>query len=112
MQLMLVNKKGRYHYSYIKYFNRFTYNETNHHNKKKHFCMSRLQWLNNKEILTNHLKVWLEINEKQAIKMPKKYSNVQLIITYCTDYNKQLHTPFVIYVDFKSYLEKVKKWKR
>ena len=41
--------------------------------------------------------------------MPKKYSNVQLIITYCTDYNKQLHTPFVIYIDFKSYLEKVKK---
>lgn len=46
------------------------------------------------------------------MKMPKKFSNAKLIIANCTNCNKQLRAPFLIYVDFKSYLEKVKKIKK
>ena len=46
------------------------YNKTKHKDKK-HFYMNRLQCFSSKEILKNHRKVCLEINRKQATKLPE-----------------------------------------
>ena len=55
------------------------------------------------EILANHRKVCLEINDKQRINMPEKGSTVQFI-SYC----KKLQTPFVIYAIFVYILNQIK----
>ena len=74
------------------------------HKDKKHFYMNRLQCFSSKEILKNHRKVCLEINRKQATKLPEIDSNRKF-----TKHHKQFNAPFIIYTDFESNLKQVQK---
>ena len=46
------------------------FNQTKHKNKK-HFCMCCLQCFSSENILKDHREICLEINSKQATKMPE-----------------------------------------
>ena len=69
LNVLLISNDGKYHYVYIKDFNRLMYSEVKTKNvHKKHFCMSCLQNFTNIEMLNNHKERCLLINETQAVK--------------------------------------------
>ena len=101
LNLLLITRGGVKHYCLIKDFNKFMHSQTNH-NGRKHFCMYCLQCLSSKEHLEKHKVDCIEINGKQAIKMPEPGSKIAF-----RNYRKQLPAPFVIYADFEAITEKV-----
>ena len=58
------------HYTLIKDFNQFMYNQTKH-KERKHFCMNCLQCFSSERVLTNHKENCIQVNGTQAIEMPK-----------------------------------------
>ena len=101
LNLLLITQGKVKHYCLIKDFNKFMYNQTKH-KERKHFCMYCLQCLSSKEHLEKHKEICLEINGKQAIKMPEPGSKIAF-----KNYRRQLPAPFVIYADFEAITEKV-----
>ena len=67
LNLLLITKKDKSHYVFIKDFNRLMFSKTKHKDKKL-FCMPCLQNFSTKEILNNHRKHCLSINRAQAVK--------------------------------------------
>ena len=97
MDLLLVTYENKSHYVYIKDFDRFMFCNTKSKNKN-YFCKSCLQCFSSKNVLTEHKKVCLSINDAQSVRLEKgtiKFKN------YC----KQIPVPFKIYADFEYYLE-------
>ena len=101
LNLLLITEGEAKHYCLLKDFNKFMYNQTKHKGRK-HFCMYCLQCLSSKEHLEKHKVDCIEINGKQAIKMPKPGSTIAF-----RNYRRQLPAPFVIYADFEAITEKV-----
>ena len=101
LNLLLITEGEVEHYCLLKDFNKFMYNKTKHKGRK-HFCMYCLQCLSSKERLEKHKVDCIEINGKQAIKMPEPGSKIAF-----KNYRKQLPAPFVIYADFEAITEKV-----
>ena len=101
LNLLLISENENKHYCLIKDFNRFMYNYSNH-KEKKHFCMHCLQCFSSEEILSSHKEICIEINGKQAIKMPKVGSKINF-----KNFKKQLQVPFVIYADFEAITEPI-----
>ena len=66
LNLLLITEKGKYHYVFIKDFNRLMFSRAKH-KVKKHHCMSCLQSFTTEEILCNHKKQCLVINGCQAV---------------------------------------------
>ena len=62
MDLLLVIDGDKSHYVYIKDFDRFMFHKTKNKNKK-YFCKSCLQCFSSKNVLTEHKKVCLSIND-------------------------------------------------
>ena len=101
LNLLLITEGEVKHYCLLKDFNKFMYNQTKHEHRK-HFCMYCLQCLSSKERLEKHKVDCIEINGKQAIKMPEPGSEIAF-----KNYRKQLPAHFVIYADFEAITEKV-----
>ena len=101
LNLLLITEGEVKHYCLIKDFNKFMHRQTKH-DGRKHFCMYCLQCLSSKEHLEKHKVDCIEINGKQAIRMPEPESIIEF-----TNYRKQLPAPFVIYADFEAITEKV-----
>ena len=102
MNLLLITENEYKHYVLIKDFNRFMYNQTKHEHRK-HFCMYCLQCFSSERVLTNHKENCIQVNGKQAIKMPDKHNNILKF----NNFHKQQAVPFVIYADFEAITEKV-----
>ena len=62
-----------------------------------------LQCFSSERILINHKENCIQVNGKQAIKMPDKDNNVLKF----NNFHKQQAVPFVIYADFEAITEKV-----
>ena len=75
LNLLLFSENENTHYCLINDFNRFMFHQTNHKNKK-HFCMHCLQCFSSEKVLSKHKEICLEINGKQATKMPKVGSKI------------------------------------
>ena len=75
LNLLLISENENTHYCLITDFNRFMFHQTNHKNKK-HFCMHCLQCFSSENVPLNHKEICIEINGKQAIKMPKVGSKI------------------------------------
>ena len=101
MNLLLITEDTNTHYVLIKDFNKFMFNHTKHQHKK-HFCMYCLQCFSSERVLLNHKEICIQVNGKQAIKMPEKGEKV-----YFKNYDRQLPVPFVIYADFEAITEKI-----
>ena len=102
LNLLLITENENKHYVLIKDFNAFMYNQTKH-KERKHFCMHCLQCFSSERILTNYKENCIQINGKQAIKMPTKGENILKF----NNFHKQLPVPFVIYADFEAITEKI-----
>ena len=68
MDLLLISNEFKSHYVYIKDFDRFMLNKNKNRNKK-HFCKCCLQCFSSKELLIDHKKDFLVINDKQRVKL-------------------------------------------
>ena len=101
LNLLLITEGDVWHYCLLKDFNKFMYNQTKHKGRK-HFCMYCLQGFSSERVLNNHTVDCIEINGKQAIKMPEPGSKITF-----TNFRKQLSAPFIIYADFEAITEKV-----
>ena len=66
LNLLLITEKDKFHYVFIKDFNRLMFSRTKHKDKKHH-CMSCLQSVTTEKILSNHKKQCLLINRCQAV---------------------------------------------
>ena len=96
--LLLITKKDKFHYVFIKDFNRSTFSRTKHKDKK-HYCMSCLQNFTTEEILSHHKKQCLLINGCQAV----KYESGTIKFT---NYNTQIPILFEIYADTECFLKR------
>ena len=101
MSLLLITEEENKHYALIKYFNNFMHKQTKY-NGRKHFSMYCLQCFTSEDILIRHKENCININGKQAIKMPEKNSKLKF-----ENFHKQLSIPFVIYADFEAITKKI-----
>ena len=97
MDLLFVTDGDKWHYVYIKDFDRFMFHKTKSKNKKW-FCRSCLQCFSNRNVLTNHKENFLSINGAQSVKLGKRVIEFK---NYC----RQMHCPFRIYCNFECNLE-------
>ena len=67
MEILLLSENENKHFVLIKDFNRFMFNKTKYKNKK-HFCMHCLQCFSSENVLDEHRKNCIVINDAQAIK--------------------------------------------
>ena len=102
MELLLTTENENKHYTLIKDFNRFMFNQTQH-KEKKHFCMHCLRCFSSERVLINHKDNCIQINGAQAVKMPDKNNNILKF----NNFHKQQPVPFVIYADFEAIIEKI-----
>ena len=101
LNALLISNEEKSHYVFIKDFNRLMYSEVKTINvHKKHFCMPCLQNFTTIEILNNHRKQCLLINETQAV----IYEGG---ITKFKNFNKQIPIPFKIYADSECLLKRI-----
>ena len=68
--MLFVTDGDKWHYAYIKDFDRFIFHKTKNKNEKW-FCRSYLQCFTNKNVLTNHQENCLCINGAQSVKLEK-----------------------------------------
>ena len=97
MDLILTTEEYKFHYVYIKDFDRFMCNKTKNENKK-HFCKYCLQCFSSGNVLQEHKETYLKIKCKQSGKLRSD------LIKFKT-YFKQLIVAFKIYADFESLLK-------
>ena len=64
MDLLLITDENKWHYVYIKDFDRFMFHKTKSKNKK-YFCKSCLQCFSSENILTGHKEDCLNINGRK-----------------------------------------------
>ena len=91
LNVLLISNEEKFHYVFIKDFNRLMYSKTKYKDRK-HFCISCLQNFTTKEISNKHKEQCLLIDDTQSIKYETgtiKFKN----------HNKQLPIPFKIYAD-------------
>ena len=102
MELLLITEDEKKHYVLIKDFNKFMYNQTKH-KERKHFCMHCLQCFSSERVLNDHRENCIQVNGKQAIKMPDKNNNILKF----NNFHKQQAVPFINYADFEAITEKI-----
>ena len=102
MELLLAIDENKSHYEYIKDFDRFILHKTRNKNKK-YFCKNCLQCFSSKNVLTEHKKVYLSINDEQSVRLEKGTIEFK-------NYLKQIPVPFKIYAHFECNLERVESY--
>ena len=102
MDLLLVIGENKSHYVYIKEFNRFIFHKSKNENKK-HLCKSCLKCFSSKNMLTEHKKVCLSINDSQSVRLEKGAVAFK-------KYFKQIPGPFKIHADFECNLKSVESY--
>ena len=102
MDLLLATHGDKWHYVYIKDFNRFMFYKTKNKNKK-YFCKSCLQCFSSKNVLTKHKEVCLSINGAQSVRLEKETIEFKNCF-------KQIPVPFEIYSDFECNLKSVESY--
>ena len=96
----MIHDKDKFHYVYIKDFNRLMYNKTKH-KEKKWFCMRCLQYFSSEIVLNKHKENCLLINGEQKVELSNGFISFK-------NYSNKIRVPFKIYVDFECILRKSK----
>ena len=96
----MIHENEKFHYIYIKDFNRLMFNKTKH-GEKKWFCMRCLQHFSSEIVLNKHKENCLIINGEQRVELIGGYISFR-------NYSRQMKVPFKIYADFESILKKSK----
>ena len=98
--LLLHDKKGKYHYCWIKQLSRLI-SDQNKQKGKTNFCDCCLYGFSREDLLINHKDECYGINDRATkIQMPALGEKIKF-----KKYHKQMQVPFVIYADFESIIK-------
>ena len=98
VDLLLIHKNDKYHYVWIKDFNKLMYDQ-NKHKERIHFCTRCFHPCSSEETLERHLKYCDENGNQKA-------ETVNEVIGF-KNIHKMMPVPFVIYADSEAISEKV-----
>ena len=101
--LLLIEKAGKFHYTWIKDLNRLLYDQSKHR-EKKHFCERCLHGYSREDLLEAHKSDCQGIGQTAVrVEMPEEGKNK---LTF-QNHHKQLPAPYIIYADFEALTTKV-----
>ena len=101
INLLLIEKAGKFHYTWIKNLNRLPYDQ-NKHREQKHFCERCLHGYKREDLLEAHKLECKGIGQTAVrVEMPQEVK-----LTF-QNHHKQLPAPYVIYADFEALTTKV-----
>ena len=101
INLLLIEKAGKFHYTWIKNLNRLLYDQ-NKHREQKHFCERCLHGYKREDLLEAHRPECKGIGQTAVrVEMPPEGK-----LTF-QNHHKQLPAPYVIYADFEALTTKV-----
>ena len=104
INLLLIEKDGKFHYAWIKDLNRLLY-DSSKHKERKHFCERCLHGYRREDQLDAHKPECRGIGQTTVrVDMPKEDENKLAF----KNYHKQLLAPYIIYADFEALTAKVK----
>ena len=96
IDLLLLTKGAQSHYCWIKHFNRFARQPSDHKHTKKHFCRHCLHGFPTKQKLEEHLSHGCrEITEVK----PRMPTREDAVVQF-KNFDKQHKAPFVVYANF------------
>ncbi|KAK3791050.1 hypothetical protein RRG08_010454 [Elysia crispata] len=103
INLLLIEKAGKFHYTWIKDLNRLLYDQSKHR-ERKHFCERCLHGYSREDLLEAHRPECKGIGQTAArVEMPEEGKNK---FTF-QNHHKQLPAPYIIYADFEALTTKV-----
>ena len=103
INLLLIEKAGKFHYTWIKNLNRLLYDQSKHR-ERKHFCERCLHGYTREDLLEAHKPDCRGIGQTAVrVEMPKAGENK---LTF-QNHHKQFPAPFVIYADFEALTTKI-----
>ena len=101
INLLLIEKAGKFHYTWIKNLNHLLYDQSKHR-EKKHFCEHCLHGYSREDLLEAHRPECKGIGQTAVIvEMPPEGK-----FTF-QNHHKQLPAPYIIYADFEALTTKV-----
>ena len=103
INLLLIEKAGKFHYTWIKDLNRLLYDQIKHR-ERKNFCERCLHGYSREDLLEAHRPECKGIGQTAArVEMPEEGKNK---FTF-QNHHKQLPAPYIIYADFEALTTKV-----
>ena len=103
INLLLIEKAGKFHYTWIKNLNRLLYDQSKH-KERKHFCERCLHGYTREDLLEAHRPDCRGIGQTAVrVEMSEKDKNK----VFFQNHHKQLPIPFIIYADFEALTTKV-----
>ena len=103
INLLLIEKAGKFHYTWIKNLNRLLYDQSKHR-EQKHFCERCLHGYKREDLLEDHKPECQGIGQTAVrVEMPPEGKNK---LTF-QNHRKQLPAPYIIYADFEALTTKV-----
>ncbi|KAK3772394.1 hypothetical protein RRG08_031418 [Elysia crispata] len=103
INLLLIEKEGKIHYTWIKDLNRLLYDQ-NKHREQKHFCERCLHGYSREDLLEAHRPECKGIGQTAVrVEMPQEGKNKLTL----QNHHKQLPAPYIIYADFEALTTKV-----
>ena len=103
INLLLIEKAGKFHYTWIKNLNRLLYDQSKHR-ERKHFCERCLHGNTREDLLEAHKPDCRGIGQTAVrVEMPKAGENK---LTF-QNHHKQFPAPFIIYADFEALTTKI-----
>ena len=98
INLLLIEKAGKFHYIWIKDLNRLLRDQSKH-KERKHFCERCLHGYTREDLLEAHRPDCRGIGQTAVrVEMPEKGKNK----VFFQNHHKQLPVPFIIYADFEA----------
>lgn len=103
INLLLVEKGGKSHYTWIKNLNRLLYDQSKHR-ERKHFCERCLHGYTREDLLEAHKPECRGIGRTAVrVEMPEEGENKLAF----QNHHKQLPAPYIIYADFEALTVKI-----
>ena len=103
INLLLIEKAGKFHYARIKDRNRLLRDQSKH-KERKHFCERCLHGYTREDLLQAHKLECRGIGQTAVrVEMPEEGKNAQAF----QNHHKQLPAPYIIYADFEALTTKV-----
>ena len=99
INLLLIEKAGKFHYTRIKDLNRLLHDQSKYNNRK-HYCERCLHGYKREDLLEAHKPECRGIGQTAVrVEMPKEGKNAQAF----QNHHKQLPAPYIIYADWGSH---------
>ena len=104
VNMLLIEKAGKFHYTWIKDLNRLLYDHSKHQHRK-HFCERCLHGYTREDLLEAHKSDCRGVGQTAVrVEMPEAGKDDKITFQ---NYHRQFPAPFVIYADFEALPTKI-----